>query len=275
MEIAASRGDSLVHEAFIYSSDHEFVAAVVPFVREGLALGQPTVAVLPDAKATLLREALDEDARLVSFVDAITLYRSPANAISEYRRRVARRLVGTGSEPLRIIAEAQFETSGREHDEWVRYESAINAVGSGWPTWFVCLYDTRTHPEHIIADVERTHPLVRTAAGAKASATYCLAGRVAPGAARTRVGCQGLRAPPPVDSRDRGRSRGAASCRYEEGRAAGLPAAVVADVTVAVNELVREALACGAPSARVQIGRSEAQWLCEITYEADSEAAAP
>jgi AcrR family transcriptional regulator len=258
--------DGLIHEALIYASQDEFVAALVPFVREGLALGQPTFAVLPGAKSTLLREALEQDARLVDFVDATTLYRSPANAIAEYRRR-ATELSRAGIGMTRLIGEVQFETSGREHDDWMRYESVFNAVFARSPTWVVCLYDTRVLPEQTIVDAERTHPFVRTGGGERTSANY-----VAPEELSLR--------PPERDpNRDHVEQLARLTAETEgdlvevrrsvgrAARAAGLATAVVDDVTVAVNELVGEALAQGAPKASVEIARAGAQWLCEVTTE--------
>ena len=133
MDVAVSRSEGLAHEALIYSTDEELLSALVPFVREGITLGKPVVVVLPDPKASLLREALEEDARLVSFVDATALYRSPAHAIAEYRRRMTGLLSGSDT-LLRVVGEVQFETSGREHDAWMRYESAIHAVTASWPS---------------------------------------------------------------------------------------------------------------------------------------------
>jgi hypothetical protein len=40
------------------------------------------------------------------------------------------------------------------------------------PVSFVCAYDTRELPARIITDAERTHPVLRTAEGARPSARY-------------------------------------------------------------------------------------------------------
>ena len=165
MDVAVSRSEGLAHEALIYSTDDELLSALVPFVREGITLGQPIAVVLPDPKAALLREALDEDTRLVSFVDATALYRSPAHAIVEFRRRMTGVLSDSDTKLVRVVGEVQFETSGRDHEAWMRYESAINAITARWPLWFVCLYDTRAHSDDVIVDAARTHPRVRTASG--------------------------------------------------------------------------------------------------------------
>src|SRR6266849_7072683 len=76
----------LVHEAFVYSSDEEFLARLVPVLRDGVAADESVIVSLAPQKVAVLREGLGRDARRVSFVDA-THYRRPAHAIAEYRRR--------------------------------------------------------------------------------------------------------------------------------------------------------------------------------------------
>jgi hypothetical protein len=40
------------------------------------------------------------------------------------------------------------------------------------PVSFVCTYDTRELPAGIVSDARRTHPVLRTAEGARPSARY-------------------------------------------------------------------------------------------------------
>jgi hypothetical protein len=40
------------------------------------------------------------------------------------------------------------------------------------PVSFVCAYDTQELPAEIVMDARRTHPVLRTAAGARPSAHY-------------------------------------------------------------------------------------------------------
>jgi anti-sigma regulatory factor (Ser/Thr protein kinase) len=52
----------LAHEALLYRGPDELVAAIVPFVRDALAAGEPVLVALPAPNLNLLAEALDEAA---------------------------------------------------------------------------------------------------------------------------------------------------------------------------------------------------------------------
>lgn len=73
------------HHAGIHSSDEEFLAVVVPFLRDGiLAEEEPDpVVITTPRKLDLLRDALGPDARQVDFRDSARWYRgSPANSMA-------------------------------------------------------------------------------------------------------------------------------------------------------------------------------------------------
>ena len=63
--------EKLIHEAFIYSSDEEFAAVAVPFLREAVVADQQAIAVTTDDRIRLLRGELGGDAAAVSFFDAV------------------------------------------------------------------------------------------------------------------------------------------------------------------------------------------------------------
>jgi AcrR family transcriptional regulator len=266
----------LVHEALVYSSDDEFLASVVPFVRDGLTAAEPVAVLLTPRKVALLREELGEDAESVSFGDQSTHYRRPAHAIAEYRRHLDAELSRPGVELVRVIAEIPFGPSPQEHAEWNRYESVVNRAFAGYPAWVVCGYDTRALPEQVVADAVHAHPFVAngdqhdTNAGyieSDDSAEWQLLGEI------ERIG--GVRDPLArlivTEERDLDDVRrviaGAA-------RAAGLVPATVDDVTVAVGELVRDALRHGDGEATVQVVRDGARLHCEVT-ERDSNQTTP
>ena len=54
--------DSLIHPALIYSSDDEFLAVTVPFLREGLTDGEQALAVTSRRNIAALDDALGDDA---------------------------------------------------------------------------------------------------------------------------------------------------------------------------------------------------------------------
>jgi DcmR-like sensory protein len=55
---------------------------------------------------------------------------------------------------------------------WKRYEAGVSAALAEVPVSFICAYDTRELPAEIIADAQRTHPILRDANGARPSSTY-------------------------------------------------------------------------------------------------------
>jgi DNA-binding NarL/FixJ family response regulator len=168
-----SHGHGCRHEALVYSSTDELVAATVPFVRQGLARSEDVLVVLREAGRTVLREALDGDVAQIEFADALAWYRSPEHAFHEYSRYVDDRL-GRGAHRVRVVAEVVWPESSATVDvaEWKRYEAGISAAMASVPVSFVCAYDTQELPAGIVSDARRTHPVLRTAEGARPSARY-------------------------------------------------------------------------------------------------------
>jgi hypothetical protein len=161
-----------VHEALVYSTVEEFLAATVPFIREGLESEEPLLVVTKKANLRVLREALDSDAGKVDLVDSAAWYRSPLETIEAYDGDVRRRLEG-GAGRVRIIGEPVWPiTSERAIAEWKRYESALNVAWASMPTWVICPYDAGELPEEIVSDAERTHPVLRTGQGSRPSPGY-------------------------------------------------------------------------------------------------------
>jgi hypothetical protein len=128
----------LVHDAMFYSSDEEFVAGLVPFIREGLSRGQAVTAAVTATNVTLLRKALGPDARTVAFIDRDDWYLRPASTIAGWQR-VLRAATGRGHRQVRLIGEVAFGRADR-HTTWTRYEAALNDLFAGAPAWIVCPY---------------------------------------------------------------------------------------------------------------------------------------
>ena len=63
MTTAESPG--LVHDAFVYASKEELLEGTLPFLREGIERGEPTLAAPTQANAQLLRDRLGRRARAV------------------------------------------------------------------------------------------------------------------------------------------------------------------------------------------------------------------
>jgi CheY-like chemotaxis protein len=168
-----THGSGCRHEALVYSSTEEFVAGTLPFVRHGLARGEHVVVVMREQGRAVLRRALGEDAARVEFADAVTWYRTPDHAFREYSRYLEDRLE-RGTPRVRVVAEVTWPQGSATADvaAWKRYEARISGALASVPVSFICAYDSNELPAEIIADARRTHPVMRTADGARPSAHY-------------------------------------------------------------------------------------------------------
>ena len=168
-----SHGRGCRHEALVYSSTDELAAATLPFVQQGLTRGDQLLVVLREAGRTVLREALGGDAAQIEFADAIDWYQSPEDAFQRYDRYLADHLEG-GASRVRVVAEVIWPESVATADVagWKRYEAGISPAMASVPVSFICAYNTQELPADIVMDARRTHPVLRTAEGARPSAHY-------------------------------------------------------------------------------------------------------
>jgi CheY-like chemotaxis protein len=168
-----NHGRGCRHEALVYSSTDELAAGTLPFMRQGLMQGDHLLVVLREAGRTVLQEALGEDAARIEFADAVAWYQSPEHALQRYSHYLDDHL-GRGAARVRIVAEVIWPDSLAKADVagWKRYETGISAAMAPVPVSFICTYDTQELPSEIVTDARRTHPVLRTAEGARPSAHY-------------------------------------------------------------------------------------------------------
>ncbi len=151
------------HEAAFYGSDEEFVAIVEPFLREGIAAGEPTLVACAARNVALLRDAVS-GLEGISFVPGEQRYQSPGKTIATYRRIFAE-FVADGAEQIRVVGDVPHPGVGVPWDSWARYEAAVNHAYNDFPLWGMCPYDTRSTPDFVLDEVRQTHPNVATPAG--------------------------------------------------------------------------------------------------------------
>ncbi|MEU1372807.1 MEDS domain-containing protein [Streptomyces triculaminicus] len=146
-----------VHHACLYGSDAEFLAMAVPFVREGLAAGEPVLAATTPANIELLRDALGERAHALDTAETAYFGRRPVERVSAFLRYHDRR--ARPGLRMRMIAEPVWcGKSARQVAEWKRMESGLNVLLAGLPLWMICPYDTRTAPRDVARAACATHP---------------------------------------------------------------------------------------------------------------------
>ena len=164
--------DRYVHEAFLYSSDEEFLAEMLPFVQDGLALGQPVMVAVIEPRLRLLREALGGDAARVRLVDMAQLGANPARIIPAWAKFIEdNRALGR---PLRGIGEPIW--AGRRTAELLEcqfHEALLNlAVDPATPLWLRCPYHAQDLTADVLAEACHSHPIVAEPDATHRSDTY-------------------------------------------------------------------------------------------------------
>ena len=168
-----SHGRGCRHEALVYSSTDEFVAGALPFLQQGLTRGDHALVVLRESGRTVLQQALRGGAPQIEFADAITWYQSPEHAFRRYSHYIDEHLE-RGVPRVRVVAEVIWPQSSAKSEiaGWKRYEARISVAMAAVPASFICAYNIQELPAGIVTDARRTHPVLRTAQGARPSAHY-------------------------------------------------------------------------------------------------------
>jgi anti-sigma regulatory factor (Ser/Thr protein kinase) len=156
------------HEAVLYHSNEEFLGVVVPFLREGVTVGEPCLVALGSSTTGLVRAALPNTTGLTFLDDR---YDRPASVIRSNRDLFTAHLTD-GASQIRVASEVPHPGVGAPWDGWARYEAAINHAYAEFPLWGLCAYDTRITPGPVLDDVARTHPYLATADGHRGNPRY-------------------------------------------------------------------------------------------------------
>ncbi|HKB94079.1 MAG TPA: sensor histidine kinase [Gaiellaceae bacterium] len=180
---------ALRHQAMLYEGTDEFLAAALPFVSDGVAAGDPVIAVAHTPNVAALREALGADGAAVELVESQDWYHSPGRAFGGF---LGFAQANPDAACVRMIGEPIWPLGWEAAvAEYAHYESVFNVIAGEAPIWALCPYDTVALPDAILDHALHTHPEVCTYRGGVAPSdrftdpeTYCahLAGRtVLPG----------------------------------------------------------------------------------------------
>jgi anti-sigma regulatory factor (Ser/Thr protein kinase) len=150
------------HEAILYRGESQFLERVVPFVRDGLAAGEPTLVMVNRQKIHALREIIGADGDgLVEYRDMEFVGANPARIIPAWNafsvagaHQGAARMRGVGEPIWPGRAAAQLEEC-----HW--HEALINrAFARLQGFWLICPYDTAALDPSVLIEARYTHPLV-------------------------------------------------------------------------------------------------------------------
>lgn len=159
----------LVHSLLFYDSDREYLNALVPFILDGLHLGQPVMAAVPPDKVTLLRDALGEAAADVVMADMAEVGRNPGRLVGVWDGFTAR----YPGQRIRVIGECVWP--GRSTDEYpvcVQYEGLCNTLFADREATALCPYNAAQLGDDVLADARETHPLWWSGGSVRHNADY-------------------------------------------------------------------------------------------------------
>ena len=126
--------DRFEHEAMFYRGDADFLAGLLPFVRDGLEQDEAVVIAEPRPRLDMLRDALGTDAAAVELLDMAEIGANPARIIAVWAA-VLEKHTGAGRR-LRGVGEPAFP--GRRTAELVEcrlHELLLNAAFDDGPGW--------------------------------------------------------------------------------------------------------------------------------------------
>jgi anti-sigma regulatory factor (Ser/Thr protein kinase) len=258
----AARGPTpvVMHDAVLYRSDRELLAATVPFITEGLAAGDQMMIAAPERTLALVGGALPDLNGQVSMKDMRRVGRNPGAILPTVLLAFAAAHPGRR---VRIIGEPIW--AGRSREEYLacaQHEALINAAFAGRDAIVRCPYDATSLPPAWLEDAARTHPLIGTPARIAASSDYrdptLAAASFAPP----------LPEPPATAVRLTVRLGDLSRLRQlvaELAGAAGLPDTRAGDLVVAVDELAANSILHGGGAGRAAFWATGAGVVCQVS----------
>lgn len=163
-------GEEFTHLAVFYRGTGEYLDATVPFIREGLAAGEPVALAVPGPNLRLILTELGADAERVRLLDMTRAGRNPGRIIPNVLRTF---IDANPGNRVRIIAEHPWAGRvSREYPACTHQEPLINLALAGRPATLLCPYDVERVGPATRAAAETTHPLLMDASGKRASARY-------------------------------------------------------------------------------------------------------
>ncbi|MFD1148737.1 anti-sigma factor RsbA family regulatory protein [Saccharothrix hoggarensis] len=251
------RGD-FVHPAVFYASDEEYLDLLVPFVKDGVALGHPVAAAVPGDRLRLLRDALGDVTDEVLLLDMEVEGRNPGRIIPAVLRRFADRHSG---KHVRIIGEPIW--AGRSEVEYpacAQHEALINLAFAGRDVTIACPYDVTALDEHVLTDALATHPLVWETGRHYDSDHY------APDAvvSRYNLSLDTAATAATLEVATTADLRGARRFATDQGQHLGLSADRAADLALITTELVVNSLRHGGGACVVSVWQDGAHLVCTV-----------
>lgn len=256
----SATAESFRHEALLYAGEDGFLAGTLPFIRDGIAAGEPTLVVVDAPKLARLREELNGDAERVELADMTRVGANPARIIAAWRAFVdrhaapGRRLRGIG-EPI------SPHRSAAELIECHRHEELLNvAFSDADDFWLMCPYDTTALAAEVVERAEATHPRLVEDGVSRHSARYDPHAPAAP--------CEEPLPEPGGEVEElvvrEGGLGAVRACVRRHAEAAGMTASRRDDLLLAANEVAANSVRHGGGRGLLRVWREREALICEI-----------
>ena len=138
------------HLATYFNSEAGRLRIAEPFLREGIALGQPTILIADGDVLDRYLEALERDGneelaaarRRGLFATAPTPGKTVEDALHFWNDRITAALDGTSQTVVRIVGDmASVKESFDSIEEMLLFERRVDAIFKHYPTVAICQYD--------------------------------------------------------------------------------------------------------------------------------------
>jgi len=247
--------DPFRHPALFYRGIDEYLAGTMPFVQEALAVGDPVAVAVPGERLAWVREALSGTAAHVRLLDMAEEGRNPGRILPGVLLAFAQE---HGAARVWIVGEPVWAgRSDAELPACAEHEALINRAFAGRSAEILCPYDVEALPAVVLADAERTHPVL---IGRPRSAPY--------GPDEVLADCNRPppepRGPVPTLVVDAATLPSARALAVAEGERAGLRPDRVDDLVFVVNELVTNSLEHARTTARLRVWAHDRHVVAEV-----------
>jgi anti-sigma regulatory factor (Ser/Thr protein kinase) len=245
------------HLAVFYRDRAEYLTSVLGFIQAGVSGAERVLVAVPSARARLLRDAMDSREAGVTFRDMAWLGRNPARiipALWDFIGRHPGRVIRHVSEPIWPAR------SDAEIREAIRHEALVNLAFTAAEAAILCPYDAGRLPPGVLADAERTHPVILEGGRHRASARYL-------GPDGTPPDCQRPIPPPPRSAAAVAYDRDLRPVRDLVGRhaaAAGLPPPRASDLVLAASEIAANTVRHTSAGGTVQAWQTRDEVVCQV-----------
>ena len=242
------------HEVMLYDSAETFVDGAEPFIREGVAAGEPIMVAIGAEKIDLLRSRLGADAEQVLFADMAELGANPARIIPAWQEFFD----AHAGRPMRGIGEPIWaDRSATELVECQCHEALLNvAFADAADFHLICPYDTEQLDGDVIAEAERSHPFVAGATSGAYRGDHAVPQFAEP-----------LPEPPADAAEHEITGDSLSDLRHflaTEGERAGLSPARVHDLVLSAHEVATNSVRHGGGRGTLRVWLEDSYLICEV-----------